>query len=359
MTESRGNLLILEGGTVLVGPELEPRKASVVIENGTIRSFPAPGSSAGSDDARAIDVTGLTLMPGFIDAHVHIGFYEPHDVLLGGVTTVRDLAWPPERIFPLAEASREMGFDGPEILTAGPMLTAPGGYPTRAGWAPPGTGREVSDGGEGEAAVDELAAAGVHVIKVALNEAAGPTMPPEVLAAIVRRAHELGLKVTGHVTGLAQLDKALDAGLDELAHMLKGTDRIPEATLKRMVSQGMRVVPTLAPTAGKELRVGLQNLTGFIEAGGEVIYGTDLGDFGPRPGIDPSETQRMGTAGMSVMDVIASATVNSARWLALDDRGIIGEGLRADIIGVAGDPSIEGLVAPALVLRQGEVVKPP
>ena len=359
MDDSAGPALIHEGATVLVGPEHEPRNVSVVIEQGEIGSLHPPGGISFPARARVLDVSHMTLMPAFIDAHVHIGFYEPRDVLAGGVTTVRDLAWPPERIFPLAEASKAPGFDGPEILTAGPMLTAPGGYPTRAGWAPPGTGREVASATEAAQVVGELVGAGVDVIKVALNEAAGPTLPTDVLEAIVEHAHGLGLKVTGHVTGLAQLDKALDAGLDELAHMLKGTDRIPDGTLGQMVAAHMAVVPTLAPLTGLELEVGLANLTRFLQAGGKVIYGTDLGDPGPQPGIDPLETGRMGTAGMTALEIVASATAHSARWLGLTDRGTIEEGMRADIIGIPGDLTIEALPEPAFVMRRGSVIKAP
>ena len=359
MPDSSPTTLVLEGATVLAGSELEARRITIVIEDGLIRSLAPEGADVDVAGGRLLDASGLTLMPGFIDAHVHIGFYDPHDVLSGGVTTVRDLAWPPERIFPLAEASRQPGFDGPEILTAGPMLTAPGGYPLNAGWAPPGTGRAVRDADEGAAAVDELAEAGVNVIKVALNAAAGPTLPPDVLDAIVRRAHDHGLKTTGHVTGLGELHKALDAGLDELAHMLKGVQRIPDDVMERMVAKNMAVVPTLAPLDGLELEIAIENLTRFVAAGGRVVYGTDLGDLGPKPGIDPLETERMGRAGMTVHDIIRAATTLSADWLGLGDRGVIAEGMRADIIGVAGELSIETLPEPALVIRGGEVVPAP
>ena len=359
MPDTSPTTLVLEGGTVLAGSELEARRVTVVIEDGKIRSLEPREAGADPPGGRVIDVSGLTLLPGFIDAHVHIEFYDPREVLVGGVTTVRDLAWPPERIFPLSEASRRAGFDGPEILTAGPMLTAPGGYPMDAGWAPPGTGREIRKADEGVRAVDELADAGVSVIKVALNEAAGPTLPADVLSAIVRRAHERGLKVTGHVTGIAELDKAIAVGVDELAHMLKGLDRIPGAALAQMVSQDMTVVPTLAPLDGAELAIATDNLARFIAAGGRVVYGTDLGDLGPKPGIDPLETERMGVAGMTLLDIVASATTRSAEWLGLEDRGVIEVGMRADIVGIEDELSIESLPNPALVIRAGSLVKAP
>src|SRR5690349_11403535 len=101
------------GGSALIGEELERADdVTLSIDGELIAAIDADGS----DDA--IDARGLTLIPGFIDAHVHIGFHSPASVLAGGVTTVRDLAWPPEIIFPLAESSAAAGFDGPRILAA-------------------------------------------------------------------------------------------------------------------------------------------------------------------------------------------------------------------------------------------------
>jgi hypothetical protein len=77
------------------------------------------------------------------DRHVHIWLADPGTVLLGGVTAVRDLAWVPQEIFALANASELPSFTGPVIPAAGPMLTVPCGYPTASAWAPAGTGREL------------------------------------------------------------------------------------------------------------------------------------------------------------------------------------------------------------------------
>ena len=350
--------ILLTGATVLVGDELAEQRVALEISGERILKL-HPEGDAEQQGALRIDASGLTLLPGFIDAHVHIGFFPPAEVLEGGVTTARDLAWPADEIFALAAGSTEAGFEGPEILAAGPMLTAPGGYPTSAGWAPPGTGWEVAGEAEAERAVDELAGAGASVIKVALNAAAGPTLAPPLLKAIIERAHRHGLRTTGHVTGLNELQKALDAGLDELAHMLRGTDVIPAETLERMVVAGMPVVPTLAPLEGDELDVALQNLTAFIAAGGQVIYGTDLGDEGPQPGIDPLEVARMAAAGMTAHDIAVSATSRAARWLGLRDRGSLSEGKRADVIGIGGALSTATLTDVRLVVRAGRVVRSP
>lgn len=315
----------------LVGPGLElVSPASVTIADGVITAI----GPADAGDAGDVDLPGVLLMPGFIDAHVHIEFFEPSALLAGGITTARDLAWPPDRIFALVERSREAGFDGPEVVAAGPMITAPGGYPTRAGWAPEGTGLEVASPEEGRAAVDRVAALGPSVIKVALNPPVGPTLDLETLQAVVEQAHSRGLKVTGHVFGLDELEKALDAGMDELGHMLMSTEKIPDAVIERMVAQEVRVVPTLSIRFRRDQKVAIDNLQRFIAAGGEVIYGTDLGNGGPQPGIDPREIAGMEKAGMESLDIIRSATVDSAAWLALADRGVLEVGARADLVGV-------------------------
>lgn len=280
----------------------------------------------------------MTLIPGFIDAHVHIGFYDPAVVLAGGVTTVRDLGWPPGDIARLVQASQVDGFDGPAIIAAGPMLTAPGGYPTTAAWAPPHTGLEVTGAHEARRMVDSVADQGFSIVKIALNPPVGPVLDAPTLTAIVDASHARGLRVTGHVYGLEQLHKALDAGVDELAHMLMSDEAIPRRTILRMVEAGMAVVPTLSVFSGASLRTAIANLYAFLGAGGTAIYGTDLGNEGPRPGIDATEIKAMGNAGMTPLDIIRSATVESARYLSLERTGMLAPGMDADLVLVEGDP---------------------
>lgn len=323
--------------TALVGEELdEIADATVVIEG---RHIAAAGRGADIEipaGARTVDLPGHVLVPGFIDAHVHIGFYPPHEVVAGGVTTVRDLGWPPDEIFLLADASAEESFEGPTILAVGPMLTAPGGYPTRAAWAPHGTAFELDDPAAARRAVVELAPRSA-AIKIALNPPVGPVLDDATLDAIVGAAHELGLKVTGHVHGLDQLERALDAGVDELAHMLMSAEPIPDPLIARMVDAGTTVVPTLAIFDGRERRVGVDNLRRFHAAGGAVVYGTDLGNQGPQPGIDGTEVGAMAAAGMSLLEIVHAATVGAARYLGLTDVGAIAPGRDADLVAFSGD----------------------
>ena len=322
------------GATAFAGQGLDPIPDATVVLAGDRIETVGPRGTAIPPGAATTDAAGLLLFPGFIDAHVHIGFVDPVVVLEGGVTTARDLGWPPESIRPLVQASAASDFRGPTIVAAGPMLTAPRGYPTRAEWAPPGTGLVVTGTDDARAAVARVADDGAAIIKVALNPPVGPTLEASTLTAIVDAAHSRGLKVTGHVYGIAELEKALDAGMDELAHMLMSPERIPEGLLTRMVSSGMRVVPTLAIFSGRALRIAIDNTRRFVALGGQIVYGTDLGNAGPRPGIDPREIDGLVAAGLTTLDIVAAATTDSAAWLGIEDVGVLAPGRSADVVAV-------------------------
>ncbi|HWL65010.1 MAG TPA: amidohydrolase family protein [Actinomycetota bacterium] len=345
----------VHASTALLGPGLDAADGvSIRIEDGTISDIEV-GVDPGADD---LDLDGITLLPGFIDTHVHIGFWPPIEVLVGGVTTVRDLAWPPEQIYPLVHRSRSPDFEGPEIVAAGPMLTCPAGYPVAAAWAPPGTARIVTDVDDARSAVRERVAEGAVIVKVALNPAVGPTLSEEVLQAICDEAHSCGLEVTGHVFGIGELEKAIRCGMDELAHMLMSSDRIADSTIDEMVARGMRIVPTLAIHRSRTKRATIINLSRFVHAGGRIIYGTDLGNAGVHPGIEPNEIDRMARSEMSPTAILASATVEAAAALRLKDRGVLASGYRADIIGVRGDPTDAPIVLKDLVfVMRGGIVR--
>ena len=347
---------LIQNAAVLYGPDLRLLESSgLVLDGGRV-------AGAGRDTApprcEVVDASGLLLLPGFVDAHVHIGFAKPAEVLRRGVTTVRDLGWPPAEIWPLARASARPGFDGPLILAAGPILTAPGGYPTRAAWAPPGTGREVATPEDARAAVREVVGAGATVVKFSLNPPAGPVFDRATLAALVSAAHEAGLKATGHVHGAAELDQCLDCGVDELAHMLMSEEEIGDAAISRMVAAGMTVVPTLSIRFGRDREVAIANLARFSAAGGNVVYGTDLGNEGPLPGIDRREVLSLVAAGFSATDIVRSATVTAAAHLGLASKGLLDVGEDADVVAVPVDAleEPERLCDVKMVWREGRRV---
>ena len=125
-------------GVTALDPGHASRGSGRVGSSTTRRSSATAGGSRTRGPARrsatpmkSVVVDGF-LMPAVADRHVHIELSDPAAVLRGGVTAVRDLAWPPDRIFPLADASEMPSYNGPLIRAAGPMLTGHGGYPTAA-----------------------------------------------------------------------------------------------------------------------------------------------------------------------------------------------------------------------------------
>jgi len=306
----------------------------------TLRGGPA---YAGAD--REIRLDGF-LMPGVVDRHVHLGLSDPGAVVRGGVTGVRDLAWPPDDVFSTVEASEGPAFNGPLVRAAGPMVTCPGGYPSRAAWAPPGTAREVRGADEAASAVRELVARGASVIKVALNADAGPTLSDDELLAVCDAAHASSTAVTAHVQGKGQAARAVGAGVDEFAHC-PWSERLPD-DLVAAAARRMRIVSTLdIHSYGRdtpELQVATDNLRRFLFAGGRVAYGTDLGN-GPIPaGIHVGEAFHLVRAGLRLAQVLE----------ALAHRPLAA-GEEADVVVLGGSPleSLSALADVQLVVRGG------
>src|SRR6266568_4154276 len=233
------------------GPVLPDR--TVLVRGGVIeRVDPAGAVPPPPPGIRRIEGTGRSLLPGFIDTHVHLDFCSPAAVLRGGVTSVRDLGWPAGRLEALRRDAERSPTSSPRLLTAGQMVTSPGGYPSSAAWAPPGTAMEVEGTEQAAAAVAELAAAGASVIKVALDSTRGaPPLPAPTLAAVVAAATERGLDVTAHVAGPAEVAKALDAGVTELELLVEAglspVGAVAAATSNAAEHLGLRAIGRVAP----------------------------------------------------------------------------------------------------------------
>jgi imidazolonepropionase-like amidohydrolase len=330
-----------------LGVERNAGPIAVVVEAGLVTYAGPRWKAPPFDEAMPFD--GF-LMPAVADRHVHIGLSDPAAVLRGGVAAVRDLAWPADEIFPLAEASEVPSFNGPLVRAAGPMLTGPGGYPTSDRWAPPLTGRELHGPEDAANAVRLLAGRGAAAIKVSLNAEAGPTPTDAELATIVESAHARSIPVTAHAQGRGQVERAIGAGVDELAHC-PWTERLPESVIEAL-ARATRVVSTLDIWSfgeiTQELRVACDNLTRVRNAGGTVVYGTDLGNGDIPAGIDVREAFLLHEAcRMPVQDVLAAMTA-----------GPIGPGAPADLIVLARDPfdDLAALGELRMVMRAGRVV---
>jgi imidazolonepropionase-like amidohydrolase len=336
-------IVSIRAAAAWLGPGRLVHDAQVVCEDGVV-TYAGPGTPVGAADEE-LDVDGF-LMPAVADRHVHIELSDPVAVLRRGVTAVRDLAWPADPIFELADASELPTFNGPLVRAAGPMLTGHGGYPTRAGWGPAGTGRELTGPEDATATVAELATRGATAIKVSLNAEAGPTPTDGELAAICDEAHRRELPVTAHAQGRGQVERALGAGVDELAHA-PWTERLPDAVVETAAAR-MRIVSTLhIHGPGSSLDVATDNLRRFRAAGGEVTYGTDLGNGGIPPGIDAREAELLAGAGMTNEEVLGAMI-----------RAPLDPDAPADLIALGADPmrdlaAFDDLI---LVVRAGRVV---
>ena len=337
--------LTVRAAAAWLGPGRLVEDAQVVCDGALVTYA---GAATGIDDAEPdVRVDGF-LMPAVADRHVHIELSDPAEVLARGVTAVRDLAWPPDRIFPLADASEMPSFDGPLIRAAGPMLTGPGGYPTQDSWAPAGTGREVKSAEDAAAAVEELVRLGASAIKVSLNAEAGPTPTDAELAAICDAAHVAELPVTAHAQGSGQVERALGAGVDELAHT--PWTRLSDDVIQTAATR-LRIVSTLDILSfGRdtpEIRTALDNLRRFHVAGGRVVYGTDLGNGEIPPGIHEREARLIAEAGIEPEEVLEAMV-----------RAPLQPDAPADLVALASSP-LEDLGALAdvrTVIRAGRVV---
>ena len=340
--------LVIRAPLTWLGPGSLVRDAAVVVERGVV-TFAGPAVEAPEPTAGEEIVVDGFLMPAVADRHVHIGLADPAAVLLRGVTAVRDCGWPPDVIFPLADASELPTYHGPLIRAVGPMLTAPGGYPTRDRWALPGTGHEIHDPDEAKRAVAMLGGRGAAAIKVALNADAGPTIGDAELAAICAEAAELRLPVLAHVEGKGQVERALGAGVREIAHT-PWTERLSDAVIDALAKR-VRIVSTLDIQGfggdTREVRTAVDNLRRFHASGGVILYGTDLGNGPVPPGIDLREVLLLREAGLETEAILQAMAP-----------GPLQRNAPGDLIALGRDPfeDLDALGDPRLVVRGGLVV---
>lgn len=226
------------------------------------------------------------------DFHVHLELVDPALVAAGGLARVYDLG-----------SSRAIEVPGVEVIRAGRMLTAPGGYPSDRPWAASGLFREVAKG-EADAAVREQVASGAALIKIALNADAGPVWDDDVLAEVVGAAHSAGVRVVAHVEGGGQAARATAAGVDAFAHS-PFSERLGDALIRHLAT-GVTWISTLRIHQGADRERALDNVRRFHAAGGRILYGTDMGNGPASGGVEQDELDALREAGLSDDEVAAA-----------------------------------------------------
>ncbi|MCU7725536.1 amidohydrolase family protein [Actinoplanes sp. KI2] len=251
-----------------------------------------------------------TLLPGLIDAHVHSGLVDLATVRAGGIAEVWDLGSVPATVAALASAPADRKL--PTIRYAGPFLIAPGGYPSDRSWAAPGSWRAVASPAEGAEAVLAAHAIGATLIKITAH-AGGPQLGPPTMTAIADAAHRLGLDVVVHAEGPGTVRAAYEAGADLLAHT-PWTEPL-DPGLARACAARMRWISTLDIHGwGRdtpERATAIANLRLFLQHGGRVRYGTDLGNGPLIPGVNPREIRALQEAGLSPADILTAMTADA------------------------------------------------
>ena len=254
-----------------------------------------------------------TMLPPLVDHHVHLMLVGADALADTAISGILDLGAPLDLV-----AARRHRDGLPRADFAGTFLTAPGGYPIGRPWAAPGCAREVvpvrGDGrsalpSAAETAVSEQQAFGASVIKVALNADVGPVFDATTLDAIVRAAHERGMPVVAHVEGDGMTRLAVEAGVDALAHT-PFTELVDDALVARAVAIGQRWISTLFVTGygtvTPESERAADNLRRFLDAGGHVLYGTDLGNGDQPLGVNPDELALLVGAGLDAPALLAA-----------------------------------------------------
>jgi imidazolonepropionase-like amidohydrolase len=365
-------------GRVVVGNGKVLERASVLLEGDRILKVAAKNLKT-PKGCRRVSLKGGTLLPGFIDAHVHLcldGSPDPmtaflntplavtilkasnfaRETLMAGVTTIRDMGAKDGIDFGLRQAIRVGLVPGPRMLVSGQPVCMTGGH----GWQ---LGREANGPEEVRKAAREQIKAGADIVKLM---ATGGVMTPAVepgseqlteaeLRAGVEEAHKAGKRTATHAMGTRGILNALRAGIDSIEHGVYLDDEAVELMKKR----GVPFIPTLSALLQIESKGVKAGIPAFAvektlkvkpfhlasvrlarKAGVAIAMGTDAGTPFNLHGENLQELKLLVQyGGFSPLEAIEAGTRVGAQVLGLEkELGTIEEGKLADLVAVDGNP---------------------
>jgi imidazolonepropionase-like amidohydrolase len=387
--------LVLRAPRLLDGTGSSPvDDAALLLDGGRIAyAGPAAGLPDGATSVPTLDFPGATLLPGLVDAHVHLVASGHPDLAAGlpkseadrtiaavvnarrqlesGVTLVRDLGAPGDEAVLVGRAVEGGTIAGPRVVAAGPAVTMTGGHIPYLG--------RVTDGPDAmRAAVRANLAMGARCIKVVatggvLTPGVDPREPaytqPE-LDALVEEAHRFGLTVAAHAIGEGGVAAALRAGVDSVEHGMF----LDEATIELFLATGARLSATFSAPWGilggpsvpewikdrarPAAEAQVRSFRAAVEAGVPAVAGTDAGTPDNPHGGVAREVAFMVEAGLDALLAVKAATGEAADLLGVPDRGVLRQGAASDVLVADGDVAadVAALGRPVAVFQDGRRV---
>ncbi|AFU97774.1 metal-dependent hydrolase family protein [Simiduia agarivorans] len=374
-------------------------EAGRITHVGTAKSLPAPAG------ATSIHLEGLTLLPGLMDMHVHLtsdaednflasmnysiprqtvkAVKNAHKTLMAGFTSVRDLGDSGYAVIAVRDGIRAGEIEGPRVWSAGHSLSVTGGHCDDNFSAPEmkSVAAGVADGPWAvKAKVRENIKYGANTLKICATggvfskgtQVGIQQYTEEELRAAAEEAHQQGMIIAAHAHGTSGIKAAIRAGIDSIEHCSFLDDEAIKLAKKAGTFLSCDIYNTEYTLAfgeqngvpeeniNKEKQVSAAQRESFrraVKAGLNMVFGSDAAIY-PH-GDNGKQFHTMVTFGMSPLQALQAATINSAALLKQADLGQLKEGFHADIIAVNGDPlkDIRVLENVAFVMKAGVVYK--
>jgi imidazolonepropionase-like amidohydrolase len=389
---SRASDLVLVGAKIYPSPTEPPiGNGSIVVHDGRILAVGPSATIKIPRAAKVIDCKGLVVTAGFWNSHVHIllpGLLHADKLsseqitsqleemlTRWGFTTVFDIASVLDNTTLIRRRVESGEVKGPRILTVGEPFWVKGGTPIYVKGFLEANHISIPDVESSAQAVERVrkqihdGADGIKVFTGSVERDSILIMPLELAKAIVAEAHRAGKPVFSHPSNPQGVEVALQSGVDILAHTTPSGGAWSSSLVESMKAAHMDLIPTLTlwhvESRGQTPeefergmnKVVLPELRAYSEAGGQILFGTDVGY------IEQFDTTEefvwMSRAGMSFQQILESLTTNPAQRFGYSNHtGRIAKGMDADLVVLRADPAQDATAFSKVryTIRSGNVI---